>query len=123
MWLVLKAQGAESKKFAESKQENFPQSTEKFGNGFRSNEFRYDGRCDRFELKREQICGDNLGMDRGGDRCGNRVAGFNDLVVGGDLLGFLSGGFCLRAVFDPDEFFLPGGLPGSGGGDEGGVDV
>jgi hypothetical protein len=62
-----------------------------------------------------------LDWDR--DRRGDRGAVFDDLLVGGDILGFVFNDFCLRDLSYPDEFFLPGGLPGKARGDEGGADV
>ena len=91
--------------------------------GHRSIRFRSGDRSDKFAVNRESICANNLGLDWDRDRCGDLHTVFDDLLVGGDILGFVSDDFRLRAVFDSDEFFLPGGLPGKAGGDEGGADV
>lgn len=91
--------------------------------GRRSTRFRSGGRSDRFVVNREPVCANNLGLDWDRDRCGDRVAVFDDLLVGGDILGFVSDDFRLRAVSDPDEFLLPGGLSWKDWGDEGGADV
>jgi hypothetical protein len=85
--------------------------------------FRCDAHSDKFALKREPICRDNVGLDWGGNGSGNCAADFHDLLVGRNILGFISDDLCLRIVSDPDEFFLPRGLPGRGRADEGCADV